>query len=191
MEFNPEELKTMSSSWGNSTPKWDGVIPKSRQECIVIQKILPPEEYKKAYDAWWGKYGEQEYKQKKKEIRQREIEREEARLEEERQKKEREDKELDELFYQSVKKERDKNSKPTIAEPASYEEKSKYEQEAKQILQNLLKEKNDLNQIANNLFNEFERTKPDQTKMAQVVVAAKQLKEIQEMSWRQALDDRR
>lgn len=192
MEFSPEELEMMSSNWVQEKPKWNGVTPKSREECIVIQKILPPEEYKKVYDAWWKEYGEQEHKQKLEEIKLRQIEREErkeARLEEERQKKEREDKELDELFYQSVKKERDKNSKPVIVEPVN-DEKPKYEQQAKEILQNLLKEKNVLVPTANKLYNQLinlDKTRPSEAKMAQVDLAIQQVKEIREMSWRQAL----
>lgn len=190
MEFSPEELEMMSSNWVQEKPKWNGVTPKSIEECVAIQKILPPEEYKKVYDAWWKEYGEQEHKQKLEEIKLRQIEREErqeAKLQEERQKKEREDKELEELIYQSWKKEKD--SKPAIVEPVN-DEKPKYEQQAKEILQNLLKEKNALVPTANKLYNQLinlNNTQPSETKIAQVALAHQQLKEIREMSWRQAL----
>lgn len=190
MEFSPEELEMMSSNWVQEKPKWNGVTPKSREECVAIQKILPPEEYKKVYDTWWKEYGEQEHKQKLEEIKLRQIEREErqeAKLEEERQKKEREDKELEELVYQSWKK--DKNSKPAIVETVN-DEKPKYEQQAKEILQNLLKEKNVLNKTATELYNQLinlNNIQPSEAKIAQVALAHQQLKEIREMSWRQAL----
>ena len=169
MEFSPEELEKMSSNWVQEKPKLDNVIPQPK-------KTIESYEEESYSDAHFRIIDEQQIKEREEELR-----------------KEREDKELEELIYQSIQKEKNKNSKPAIAETFNYEEKSKFEQEAGTILQTLLKEKNVLKTTASKLWNqlikldEANRSQPSQAKMAQVELAYEQLKELQEMSWRQAL----
>lgn len=73
-------------------------------------------------------------------------------------------------------------------EKEEQEVRNKYLKEANEIENNLSQKVKILAAKGNSLMDKTNSSRPDQTKVAQLILAKKQLEQIQEMNWRQALN---
>lgn len=73
-------------------------------------------------------------------------------------------------------------------EKEEQEVRNKYLKEATEIENNLRQKIKILADKGNSLMNKTNASRPDQTKVAQLILAKKQLEQIEEMNWRQALN---
>ncbi len=73
-------------------------------------------------------------------------------------------------------------------EKEEQEARNKYLKEANEIENNLSQKVKILAAKGNSLMDKTNSSRPDQTKVAQLILAKKQLEQIQEMNWRQALN---
>ena len=73
-------------------------------------------------------------------------------------------------------------------EKEEQEARNKYLKEANEIENNLRQKVKILSDKGNSLMDKTNSSRPDQTKVAQLILAKKQLEQIQEMNWRQALN---
>jgi len=73
-------------------------------------------------------------------------------------------------------------------EKEEQEARNKYLKEATEIENNLSQKVKILAAKGNSLMNKTNASRPDQTKIAQLILAKKQLEQIEEMNWRQALN---
>lgn len=69
--------------------------------------------------------------------------------------------------------------------------KEKFNKEADDLISNLQREINSINQCAKIVARKIEENQIDPLKIAQIQIAKKQLTEIQEMSWRQSFQDKK
>ena len=73
-------------------------------------------------------------------------------------------------------------------EKEEQEVRNKYLKEANEIENNLSQKVKILAAKGNSLMDKTNSSRPDQTKVAQLILAKKQLEQIEEMNWRQALN---
>lgn len=73
-------------------------------------------------------------------------------------------------------------------EKEEQEARNKYLKEANEIENNLSQKVKILAAKGNSLMDKTNSSRPDQTKVAQLILAKKQLEQIEEMNWRQALN---